>query len=75
MPTPYAAKFVKCPFYHSNSSNKIVCEGLSNINTINLVFESGVDCGNYMESVCYDIEICRECPIHIMLEKKYYEDE
>jgi hypothetical protein len=69
------AKFVKCPFYHTNTSNKIVCEGLSDGNTINLVFQSCVDRNNHMVVACYDIELCRECPIYIMLEKKYNGDE
>lgn len=69
------AKFVKCPFYHTNNSNKIVCEGLSDGNTINLVFQSCVDLSEYMSYACYHIEQCRECPIYIMLEKKYNGDE
>lgn len=68
------AKFVKCPFYRTNNSNKIVCEGLSKGNTINLVYESQVERAKYMKEVCYDILGCRDCPIYMMLMQKYEED-
>ena len=74
MPTPHAAKNVKCPFYHNHDTNRIVCEGLSDGNTINLVFESHVDRRQYMYRVCNDILECRDCPIHMMLDQKYEED-
>lgn len=71
MSTPYAAKFVKCPFYSTNNQNKIVCEGLCEGNTINLVFESQPERKEYMKSRCYSIEGCRTCPIYQMLDKLY----
>lgn len=71
MPTPYGAKFVKCPFYRNHSSNKIVCEGLRDGNTINLVYESQVDRKEYMECKCNTISGCSTCPIYILLDKLY----
>ena len=68
------AKFVKCPFYRTNNTNKIVCEGLTEGNTINLVYESQVERAKYMKEVCYDILGCRDCPIYIMLMSKYEEE-
>lgn len=68
------AKFVKCPFYRTNNTNKIVCEGLAKGNTINLVYESQADRAKYMKEVCYDILGCRDCPIYILLMKKYEEE-
>ena len=67
------AKFVKCPFYRTNNTNKIVCEGLAEGNTINLVYESQVDRAKYMKEVGYDLLGCRDCPIYIMLMGKYEE--
>lgn len=74
MPTPYAAKFVQCPYYHNNDANKIVCEGLGEGNTIQLVYESQVKRKQYMKEVCNDIFACRDCLIHMMLDQKYEED-
>ena len=73
MPTPYAAKFVKCPFYRNHDANRIVCEGLKDGNTINLVYESHTDRVEYLQAVCCDILSSRDCPIHMMLQQKYEE--
>ena len=69
------AKFVKCPFYRTNNTNKIVCEGLTEGNTINLVYESQTDRAKYMKEVCYDVLGCRDCPIYIMLMQTKYEED
>ena len=74
MPTRYQAKFVKCPFYRNHDPNRIVCEGLSKGNTINLVFESQPERAKYMKDVCYDLLGCRDCPIYMMLDQKYEEE-
>ena len=73
MPTPYGSKFVKCPFYHRHDANRIVCEGLVERNTINLVFESPTDKAKYLKEVCSDLLASRDCPIHMMLQQKYEE--
>lgn len=71
MPTPYGAKFVKCPFYRNHDANRIVCEGLCEGNTINLVYESGADRRRYMKDVCNSILGCRDCPVYILLDGLY----
>ena len=73
MPTPYQAKFVKCPFYRNHDQNRIVCEGLCKGNTLNLVFQSSSEKASYMKDVCYDVLGCRDCLIHMMLDAKYEE--
>lgn len=73
MPLPYAAKFVKCPFYHRHDSNRIICEGLAKGNTINLVYESHIDRAKYLNEVCCDLLASRDCPVHMMLQQKYEE--
>ena len=65
------AKFVKCPFYRTNTQNKIVCDGIEAHNTINLVYESQADRARYMHDVCYDLLACRDCPIYILLEERF----
>ena len=71
MPTPYEAKFVKCPFYRNHDANRIVCEGLAKGNTINLVYESQADRRQYMKTVCDSILDCRDCPVYILLDQLY----
>lgn len=75
MPTPYGAKFVKCPFYRNHDAHRIVCEGLAEGNTINLVYESQGERKQYMNEVCNSLLGSRDCPIHIMLLEKYEEVE
>ena len=75
MGTKYEDKFVKCPFYHRHDTNRIVCEGLSKGNTINLVYESQAKKITYMKSRCYSIEGCRTCPIYELLDRKWADDE
>ena len=74
MPTPYGAKFVKCPFYRNHDTNRIVCEGLAERNTINLVYESQIDKKEYMNEFCCSLLGCRDCLVYLMLDQKY-EDE
>ena len=74
MPTPYEAKFVKCPFYRNHDANRIVCEGLAEGNTINIVYQSQAKKSKYMKEVCEDLLGCRDCPVHMMLMQKYEED-
>ena len=75
MPLQWSAKFVKCPYYHRHDSNKICCEGLSNGNTINLVYEDSKERKRYMTEYCESIKWCRLCPIHRLLDDKYEEDD
>ena len=67
----YGSKFVKCPYYHNHDNNRIVCEGLSKGNTINLVYESQVQKEIFMQEKCNSIEGCRRCQIHNLLDRKW----
>lgn len=67
----YGAKFVKCPFYRNHDSNRIVCEGLSERNTINLVYESQPEQKKYMKDRCNSIDGCRLCPIYGLLDRMW----
>lgn len=67
----WGAKFVKCPYYHDHDSNRIVCEGISQGNTINLVFGNQLERGQYMKDNCNTIDGCRKCPLHGLLDRKY----
>lgn len=70
----WGAKFVKCPYYHKHDSNKIVCEGLLDRNTIHLVYESPSDRKTHMTEYCNSIKWCRLCPIHSVLDLKHEEE-
>ena len=74
MPTPYETAHVKCPFYRKHDANRIVCEGLAECNTINLVYGNQADRMKYMVNVCNDTLESRDCPIYIMLMQKYEEE-
>jgi hypothetical protein len=71
--TPWNARFVKCPFYRFDNENRIVCEGLAEKNTINLVYESQADKKDYMRRRCNSIEGCRFCLIYRMLDLMWEE--
>ena len=73
MPVKWEDKYVKCPFYRKTDTNRIVCEGLQEGNTINLAYESRGDKKQYMSERCNSIEGCRLCPIHELLERMYDE--
>lgn len=66
-------KLVECPFFRKHDSNRIVCEGLSKVNTLHLVFGSSTDKKLYMKDRCNDMYRCRQCPIHSLLQRKYEE--
>lgn len=74
MGTKYEDKFVKCPYYRRHENNKIACEGSSQGNTINLVFEQQQDKRNHMHEYCYSIIGCMDCLVHMALDMKYEEE-
>lgn len=69
----HASKFVKCPFYHNNDSNRIKCEGLSEGNTLHLVFENPIERARFMREHCNKIDACQSCLIHQVLSVKWEE--
>ena len=69
------SKNVKCPFYHKHDGGKIKCEGLSDGNTIHLVFETQGQRAKWMREHCHGIQTCQTCMIHKMLYEKWEMDD
>lgn len=67
----YISKYVVCPFYSRNDTNRICCEGVSKTNTINLVFETKEKTLDYQRHFCNDIVRHKDCLICQMLTKKW----
>ena len=67
----YISKYVVCPFYSRNDTNRICCEGVSKTNTINLVFEAKERTLDYQRHFCNDIVRHKDCLICQMLTKKW----
>ena len=66
---------VKCPFYRKHDGGKIVCEGVSNNNTLHLVFPDPMARARYMKTHCDSIEACQSCLIHKILYEKWRMDD
>ena len=70
-------KYVKCPYYRENLSKEqrrlghLRCEGVSNDNSIHLVFGCKAREREYMEKHCYSISGCKSCLIYRCLALKY----
>ena len=67
----YVSKYVVCPFYHCNETNRIRCEGVGKKNTINLVFESKQGMLDYEKHYCDSMVLHKECLLYKMLNKKW----
>ena len=65
------SKYVVCPFYHKSDTNRIFCEGVSDNNTLNLVFGSRKEMADYEKCFCDDMDFHRECLLYQMLNKKW----
>ena len=69
--------YAKCPYFKENSSKEqrqlgnIRCEGVSDDNNIHLVFGSSKKKREYKVKYCFDLEGCKKCPIHKMIDAKY----
>lgn len=69
--------FVACPYYLGLNNMKqravpnIRCEGVSQGNTISLIFGDENVRKKYKRDFCYSIKGCRHCHIHQMLNRKY----
>ena len=70
----YQSKYVVCPFYRRNDTNRICCEGVDKTNTINLVFESKEEVLKYQREFCNDILQHRDCRVCRMLTEKWEEE-
>lgn len=67
----YISKYVVCPFYRRNDTNRICCEGVSLGNTINVVFESKNDMLGYERFFCDNMDNHPKCLIYQMINSKY----
>lgn len=70
-------RFVVCPFYlglnnkRQREINHIRCEGVSNGNTLSLVFASTKSKVEHKRTYCCSIYGMKTCPIYNMLNRKY----
>jgi len=62
---------VVCPFYLDEEQKVIQCEGIGGARSLRLAFRSGGEKRKYEEVYCMDMEGCRRCAVHRMLEEKY----
>lgn len=69
----YVSKYVVCPFYRRNDTNRICCEGVNENNTLNIVFGTKQDVLNYEKHFCDSIELHKNCLVYQMLAKKWEE--
>lgn len=65
----YISKEVRCPFYHSEDSQMVCCEGVQDRTAIHLAFADKKDLLEYKRRMC-NTEY-ESCMIFSMLEKKY----
>lgn len=67
----FDSKYVKCPYYRRSDPNRLCCEGLSERNTINLVFEDTKMESAYKQEYCCSLENYNNCMVCAMLNRKY----
>lgn len=67
----FVSKYVVCPFYHRNDTNRICCEGVEDNNTLNIVFGAKQDMLDYERHFCDDMEMHKCCLLYQMLNKKW----
>ena len=65
----YISPYVKCPFYKCENSQSIHCEGISEENTIHMIFYPARAKNSYRKRVCE--KDYTKCPIAGMLNQKY----
>ena len=67
----YESKYVVCPFYRRNDTNRICCEGVDDTNTLNLVFGSKPALLEYEKRYCNSIDNHKRCLLCQMLSSKW----
>lgn len=68
----YKSAYAICPYYHEESTQSIVCDGLQEGNTIHTMFSSRTDCKDYKVARCRS-RAWEKCPIAKMLTRLYQE--
>lgn len=71
----YVSKYVVCPFYRRNDTNRICCEGVDETCTVNVVFECKPAMLDYEKHFCDSMERHKECLLYQMLLKKWEEEQ
>lgn len=67
----FVSKYAVCPFYRRHDNNRICCEGTSDDNTINLVFEDAKKLKEHAKTYCDSMDGYHGCLICEMLTAKY----
>ena len=69
------AQYVVCPYYRSDSKEKIFCEGVQDNTSIHLVFPDSKDKKPYMHKYCCSMDNYDNCRIADMLNLKHMKDD
>lgn len=69
MPNNYGQQDVKCPFYKSDDTRGISCEGLTEESILHLIFKMKLPKRKYKSRYCDSHYM--SCEIYQMLMKKY----
>lgn len=69
----FSSKYVACPYFRRNEvkNNRICCEGVSDGNTVNIVFGSPKQLVAYQQQYCNEVKQCHTCLIARMLDHKW----
>lgn len=65
---------IKCPFFHSDDSTSINCEGFTDNSSVRQIFPNKEIRINWEKRYCYLIKGCELCPVYINANKKYNND-
>ena len=67
----YADEDVVCPFYKSQDSYKIRCEGIQKNSSLTLSFALPVERKQHCKDYCNNVSGFQLCPVAKMLNNKY----
>ena len=73
MPRIYDDICAKCPFYIQSGRKNVMCEGITDDCTVNLLFASEEARNQHRRLFCDNQSNYINCEIYTMLEKKYEE--
>lgn len=68
----YESSRSKCPFYRSETQQKVYCEGVEDGTSIHLAFDTTAHANEFKQYYCSGRYMA--CPIAVMLNDKYRED-
>lgn len=64
---------IKCPFFHNDNFNSIVCEGFFADSSVRHTFATTKAKWHWEREYCYKIHECALCPIYNLANEKYEE--